>query len=48
MKATGVYVQVLGRLPDYSDQQLLRACHVANAINRGRLILCEHPERAER
>lgn len=41
----GVHIETIRPPQQYTDLQLDRACEIARALNRGRLILCEPPQR---
>jgi hypothetical protein len=45
MSIKGVHLEVLSKPQLYSAAQLDRAVAIAYAINRGRFILCEEPQR---
>jgi hypothetical protein len=45
MPSKGVFLEVISKPQLYSAAQLDRAVAIAYAINRGRFILCEEPQR---
>jgi hypothetical protein len=45
MSIKGVMIETLANPARYTSAQLDRACAIAYAINRGRFILCEEPQR---
>jgi hypothetical protein len=45
MSTRGVHLETIQPPQRYSDAQLDRACRIACALDRGRLILCEEPKR---
>jgi hypothetical protein len=45
MHLPGVHIQTLHNPKLYTDAQIDRACEIAQQINRGKLLLCEPPQR---
>jgi hypothetical protein len=42
---TGVHLETLEPPQRYTNEQLDRAAAIAQALNRGKLVLCEQPQR---
>jgi hypothetical protein len=45
MQIPGAMITTLANPKRYTAAQLDRACLIAAALNRGRLVLCEEPQR---
>jgi hypothetical protein len=45
MSGAGLYLETLQPPQRYTDAQLDRAAAIAQALNRGKLVLCEQPQR---
>jgi hypothetical protein len=45
MPTPGLWIETLAKPQTYTDAQLDRACRIAYMLNRGKLVLCEGPQR---
>lgn len=45
MQLPGTHLETLANPARYTDAQIDRACQIAAALHRGKLVLCEPPQR---